>query len=96
MLYASARTLISFLLATPVVLGAGLKSLYDLSKEPGFIPTDERLGFIIGFVTAAVTGILCIHFLLRYLQDHSTAPFIAYRFVLGAGIILLVLLGARS
>jgi undecaprenyl-diphosphatase len=86
----------SFLLATPVVLGAGLKKLYDLLKEPGFIPEAERLGFAIGFVTAGVTGFLCIHFLLRYLQHRSTAPFIWYRFMAGIALILLVVFGVRS
>jgi undecaprenyl-diphosphatase len=86
----------SFLLATPVVLGAGLKKLYDLVKDPGALQQVEQFGYLVGFLTAAVAGFLCIHFLLRYLQRNSTAPFIWYRFMLGIMLILLVVLGVRS
>jgi undecaprenyl-diphosphatase len=86
----------SFLLATPVVLGAGLKKLYDLLQDPGALQQAEQFGYLVGFLTAAVAGFLCIHFLLRYLQRNSTAPFIWYRFMLGILLIVLVLLGAES
>lgn len=85
----------SFLLATPVVLGAGLKKLYDALKEPGGIPANEQMGYLVGFVAAAVAGFLCIYFLLRYLQRNSTAPFIWYRFFLGIALLVLVLIGFR-
>ncbi len=86
----------SFLLATPVVLGAGLKKVYDLTKEPGGLPANEQIGFLIGFVAAAVSGFICIYFLLRYLQRNSTAPFIWYRFFAGLALLALVLLGFQS
>src|SRR5207253_4289510 len=37
----------SFLLATPVVLGAGLKSLYDVLKVPGALQQVENLGYLV-------------------------------------------------
>ncbi len=82
----------SFLLATPIVLAAGVKKLYDVLKTPGGIQAGDQLGYLLGFAASAISGFLCIYFLMRYLQRHSTAPFIAYRFVLGAGIIVLLLL----
>jgi undecaprenyl-diphosphatase len=82
----------SFLLSTPIVIAAGLKKLYDLLQGGG-IPADQQLGFLVGFLTSAVSGFLCIHFLLRYLQRRSTAPFIWYRLVVGIGIAALVMLG---
>ncbi len=85
----------SFLLSTPVVLGAGVKQAYDMVQEGG-LPADELTGFFVGFLASAISGFLCIYFLLRYLQRHSTAPFIWYRFVVGAGLLLLVLLGFRG
>ena len=85
----------SFLLSTPIVLGAGLKKVYDMTKDGG-IPVDQQLGFAVGFASAAISGFLCIYFLLRYLQRRSTAPFIWYRFLVGLGLLALVLLGARS
>jgi undecaprenyl-diphosphatase len=82
----------SFLLSTPIVVAAGLKSLYELR---GGIPADQQMGFALGFVASAVSGFLCIHFLLRYLQNRSTAPFIWYRLFVGIGIILLLVIGVR-
>ncbi|HEY0071397.1 MAG TPA: undecaprenyl-diphosphatase UppP [Chloroflexia bacterium] len=85
----------SFLLATPVVLGAGLKQVYNLVQEGG-IPADLQLGFLVGFAASAISGFLCIFLLLRYLQRNSTAPFIWYRFMVGAALLVLVLAGFRS
>ncbi|MDQ5824674.1 MAG: undecaprenyl-diphosphatase UppP [Chloroflexota bacterium] len=85
----------SFLLSTPVVLAAGVKQGYDMIQEGG-LPADELMGFFVGFVASAVSGFLCIFLLLRYLQRHSTAPFIWYRFVVGAALLVLVLVGFRS
>jgi undecaprenyl-diphosphatase len=82
----------SFLLSTPIVVAAGLKSLYELR---GGIPADQQMGFALGFLASAVSGFLCIHFLLRYLQNRSTAPFIWYRLFVGIGIILLLVIGVR-
>lgn len=85
----------SFLLSTPVVLAAGVKQVYDLTQEGG-LPASDQLGFFVGFVASAVSGFLCISFLLRYLQRHSTAPFIWYRFMVGAALLALVLVGFRA
>jgi len=80
----------SFLLATPIIAGAGLKKAYDV-LQAGF-PAAERLPFLVGFLAAAVVGYLCIAFLLRYLQRNSVNVFVYYRWLLAAGIVLLVLL----
>jgi undecaprenyl-diphosphatase len=82
----------SFLLSTPIVLGAGLKKVYDVMQEGG-IPEGELWAFVVGFSAAAVSGFLCIALLLRYLQRHSTAPFIVYRLVMGALLLVLVATG---
>lgn len=80
----------SFLLATPIIAGAGLKEAYDV-LQAGF-PAAERLPFLVGFLAAAVVGYLCIAFLLRYLQRNSVNVFVYYRWLLALGIVLLVLL----
>lgn len=76
----------SFLLSTPIIFGAGVMNLKDLS------PGDVDLPFIIGVVTSAVVGFLSIGFLLRYLTERSFGLFVWYRFVLGLAIIGLVLI----
>ncbi len=82
----------SFLLATPIVLAAGAKKLYDVLQSPEGIVAGDQMGYLIGFVASAISGFLCIYFLMRYLQRNSTAPFIVYRFILGLAIIILLLL----
>jgi undecaprenyl-diphosphatase len=84
----------SFLLSTPIVIAAGLKKAYDVMQGGG-IPQDQFGGFIVGFVAAAVSGFVCITFLLRYLQRNTMAPFIWYRFMVGILLLALVALGFR-
>ncbi len=86
----------SFLLSTPIVLGAGLKKLYDMLQGTEGIPADQTGGFVIGFLAAAVSGFMCIFFLMRYLQRRSTAPFIWYRFMVGIALLALVAFGFRD
>jgi undecaprenyl-diphosphatase len=66
----------SFLLSTPIILGAGLFKLLDLVAEPD--PLAQAPALIAGFVAAAVAGYLCISFLLRYLQRGKLYPFAIY------------------
>lgn len=82
----------SFLLAAPIVAGAGVKSLFSVYSElrTGAMAQSELLLFALGFVTAAVSGYLCIKFLLRYLQKNSTDIFVYYRWALSVLIIIIV------
>ncbi len=77
----------SFLLATPALIGAGVLQLADViaaGQLNAQLPT-----LIIGFLAAAVTGYLCIRFLLRYLQRGRLYIFAAYCTVVGlSGLIL--------
>ncbi|HST05937.1 MAG TPA: undecaprenyl-diphosphatase UppP [Chloroflexia bacterium] len=87
----------SFLLATPIVLGAGLKKIYDALNDPAAtITSDQWPAYIVGFLAAAISGFLCIYFLLRYLQRNSTLPFIVYRVLLGVVLIVLIAIGFRA
>jgi undecaprenyl-diphosphatase len=74
----------SFLLSAPIILGAGLKSLLDVRAElaSGAMAQSELLMFAVGFIVAALSGYLCIKFLLRFLQKHSTDVFVYYRWAL--------------
>ena len=84
----------SFLLSTPIILSAGLKSVWDLSADltAGAAVQTDWLFYIIGFVTAALSGYLCIRFLLKFLQQHSTDVFVYYRWALAIVIIAVVFL----
>ncbi len=71
----------SFLLATPIMAGAGLKKAAEMltlgSGEAG-----ATLVLVAGFVSAAVAGYLCIAFLMRYLQRGNLYVFAGYRVAL--------------
>ena len=72
---------LSFLLATPIILGAGLFKLVDLVRVPD--PLVYGPGLVVGFVTAAAVGYVCIWGLLRYLERGSLYVFSAYCVLLG-------------
>jgi undecaprenyl-diphosphatase len=71
----------SFLLATPIIFGAGLFKLLDLFSAPD--PLAQVPVLVAGFVAAAICGYLCIWFLLRYLQRGKLYPFSVYCAALG-------------
>lgn len=75
-------TRFSFLLALPIILGAGAKALLDLRKEAA--PAIGAAPLVAGFVASAVVGWVAVEFLLRYLKTHTLRPFAIYLAVLGA------------
>ena len=81
----------SFLLSAPIMLGAGLKSLLDVHSElaTGAMVQSDLFLFAIGFIAAAVSGYLCVKFLLRFLQKNSTDIFVYYRWLLAILIIII-------
>ena len=66
----------SFLLGTPIIFGAGLLKLKDLMEigagATGYLP------LAVGFLTAFVSGVFAIRYLLRYLQNHTLYVFSFY------------------
>ena len=66
----------SFLLATPIIFGAGLFKLMDLGAMAD--PAAQIPALLAGFLAAAVAGYICIWVLLRYLQRGSLYPFAIY------------------
>jgi len=83
----------SFLLSAPLIAGAGLKSLVELaaSVKAGAVPSAELAVFPVGFIAAAVSGFLCIKFLMAFLKKHSTRVFAWYRFALAALVLVVAL-----
>ncbi|RUA16067.1 MAG: undecaprenyl-diphosphatase UppP [Clostridia bacterium] len=66
----------SFLMGTPIIFGAGLLKLKDLI-EMGINGTGLT-PLVVGFLTAFVSGILAIGYLLRYLKNHTLTIFAYY------------------
>jgi undecaprenyl-diphosphatase len=78
----------SFLLSIPaVVLSGGYEALKSHDKTPGVGLTGLALIF------AFVVGLASIHWLMRWLSNHSTFIFIYYRIALGVLLIVLLSTG---
>lgn len=80
----------SFLAGMPLVLGAGLKSLFDVIGE-GMSGHEVAL-FVSGAVSAGIVGFLTIWGLLRFLERRSTLVFVVYRIVFGLFLFTLLIL----
>jgi undecaprenyl-diphosphatase len=81
----------SFLLSLPIIFGSGLKKVWDLSQiNQGFTLIDLESSLIIASIFAFISGLLAIHFLLKFLKNHSLNYFGVYRIIL-AMIILIFL-----
>lgn len=77
-------TRFSFLLAIPILLGAGTKKLIEMFGDTVDVSWSA---VAIGSIVAFIVGILTIHFLLAFLRRYTLWPFIWYRILL-AGIVL--------
>jgi len=77
----------SFLLSAPIIFGAGLLQLLDLFEMGNAIAHLPPL--VLGFLAAAISGYLCIRFLLSYLQRGRLYVFAIYCWLAG-GVSLLV------
>lgn len=80
----------SFLLGVPAIAGAGLLAVLDILEADA---SGQFAIYAATFIAAAVTGYLCIHFLLTWLRNHSLLPFAVYCALFGAGYLLLALTG---
>lgn len=76
----------SFLLSTPIIAGAALK------QTPSIINNINNPLFLVGTLTSAIVGLICISCLLKYLQRHNFAIFAVYRLVLAAAVVVVYML----
>ncbi len=81
----------SFLLSIPAIAGAFVFKLKDII-EAGTGGSAAVL--MAGFIAAALSGFFSIAFLMRFIRTNSFTPFVAYRLVLGAFIIIMALRAA--
>lgn len=82
---------LSFLLALPIIFGAGVFNYVNLLQEENW---GEQLPMLIaGFTSSAVAGYLSVHWLLGYLKQHSTLSFAVYCTLVGSAGLLISILG---
>ena len=77
----------SFLLSIPIVAGTAVYALLGLVRHPNTFPAGAAPEFLIGMLTATVSGYFCVAYFLRYLQTKSLTPFVIYRIVLGVALL---------
>ncbi len=81
----------SFLLGLPAILGAGIKELLELYHAKIDAHAWEILG--IGLLTASLSAFVAIWSLMKVMEKFSAWPFVIYRALMGAFLLLCVWLG---
>jgi undecaprenyl-diphosphatase len=72
----------AFLLATPPIFAAGILKVGDLTGHLG--DGGVRGAAFIAAIAAALTAIVCVHFLTNYFKTKTLTPFAIYCLVFGA------------
>jgi undecaprenyl-diphosphatase len=85
-----AATEFSFFLAIPTLIGAGV---YDTYKYRALLSWADLPLFSVGLLTAFVSALACVHWLLWFVATHDFVPFAWYRIVFGAVVLVTALLG---
>jgi undecaprenyl-diphosphatase len=86
----------SFLLLIPIVLGAVvLKGTKDVLLGGG-LPSGSTGPFLVGMLAAAVSGLIAIWALLGYVRRRTYLPFVIYRVLAAAAILLVIAAGWRD
>jgi undecaprenyl-diphosphatase len=75
----------AFLLATPIILAAGLFKLPDLL---GHLGDGVRGQALVGCVAAAVTAVFTVTFLVKYFKTRTLIPFAVYCLVFGGAMVI--------
>ena len=84
----------SFLMSIPVIGGAAAFKGLEIARDG--LPSGTALPFAVGMISAALSGIAAIWFVLAYLKRHNFNLFVVYRIAVGVGVLILVVAGVRS
>ena len=85
---------LSFLMSLPIIAGVGLYKGADVLLGSG-IPSGFYGAFAAGVVASGITGYAAVWATLRLVRTRTFTPFVIYRCIVGAGVILLVVTGIR-
>jgi undecaprenyl-diphosphatase len=86
---------VSFLLLVPITLGA---VIFKGSKDVVFgdLPDGWQGPFAVGVLAAMASGLIAIDFLLGFVRRHTYTPFVIYRLIAAAIVLLIIASGWRS
>ncbi len=91
----TAATRLSFLMSLPIIAGAGAVQGRRGREATAGYPDSYVAPFLWGMLAAAISAFIVIALLLKFLQTHTFTPFVIYRIVVGAAIILIFASGIR-
>ncbi|HEY9677109.1 MAG TPA: undecaprenyl-diphosphate phosphatase [Drouetiella sp.] len=75
----------SFLLGIPALILSGLLELKDMISEG--MSNAAAVDLVVGLVVSTVVSYAAIAWFIKYLRNHSTLVFVAYRILFGIGVI---------
>jgi len=78
----------AFLLSVPIIFGAGSLKLLELSSAG--VSQNEWQMIGVASLVAFTSGLLSIHYLLRFLKKHTLHVFVAYRIILAFIVFLFI------
>jgi len=82
----------SFLIAIPVMIGAGLVAVFDLAQIPD--GNSQISALVVGFLAAVVVGYFAIRWLIKFLARKSLSTFGVYCAIVGGlGLLLSAIRG---
>jgi undecaprenyl-diphosphatase len=80
----------SFLMATPIIAGAGVFEAHKLVTGEAGVPVQAG-PLLVGMVAALVAGLAAIHLMLRYVRTRSYGIFVVERIVIAALVLVVFL-----
>ena len=84
---------LSFLMSVPIISGAVVFKLAKLVRDG--IPDGLLMPMIVGIVVAGISGWIAMWSMIRLVQTKTFAPYVVYRCLIGAGVLLAVATGLR-
>ncbi|MAF59464.1 MAG: undecaprenyl-diphosphatase UppP [Candidatus Pacebacteria bacterium] len=81
-------TKFAFMLGFPILIGAGLAKAAELYSTGVLI--SDAFSLTLSIIAAFTTGLFAIHYLLKFLKNHSLNVFIIYRLALAALVLILL------
>lgn len=81
----------SFLLGFPVILGSTIFKLKGINSDPALFAMIPYM--LVGVAASALSGYVCIAYLMKFLQTQTMTVFVVYRIALGFVIIGLIMNG---
>ncbi len=79
---------LSFLMSVPIISGAVVFKLAKLVRDG--IPDGLLTPMLVGIVVAGISGWVAMWSMIRLVRTKTFAPYVVYRFMIGAGVLIAV------